>query len=86
MAIRYDGRRWYRLETGTDKELRAVSGTGPAAVYAGGQEGIALRFNGAMWQPVSTTSPAFLVALSPGPSGGLVAVGTIQTFLDLVPP
>ena len=49
-VLHYDGDAWSVVHTDTNGQLRAVWGTGPSHVLAGGQSGIN-RYNGTAWSP-----------------------------------
>ena len=51
------------MQSPTNKALRTVWGTGPTDVYAAGEDGILLRFNGATWTTVPSPTPNLLIQL-----------------------
>jgi hypothetical protein len=85
VALRFDGRRWYRVETPTDRELRAIFGLGPTQVYAVGEGGLVLRFDGTRWETLPSSAKSLLLFLDAGDGGSLLAVGANRTLLQLVP-
>jgi hypothetical protein len=60
-----------------------VFGTSPTEVYAVGENGTVLRFDGASWVGLVSPTTSYLLNLAPGANGSLVAVGTNRTFLEL---
>ena len=82
-ALRYDGRRWLALPAPGPRALRAVWRAGPTEVYAVGEDGTMVRFDGSAWRRVAPESGGFLLGLSPGPLGSLIAVGANQTVVQL---
>jgi hypothetical protein len=64
------------MQSPTQLELRAVWGYGPTEVYAAGENGILLRFNGSAWSVQSNQDfRSLILALEPGSDGSLLAVG-----------
>ncbi len=47
----FDGASWSVVNTGSSRELVALSGAGPSAVFAAGF-GIVVRYDGVQWQPI----------------------------------
>ena len=66
----------------TRLELRSVWGTGPTDVYAVGEDGIMLRFNGSSWSVMAKPQSELLLTVA-GSSGGMVrAVGARGVVLE----
>jgi hypothetical protein len=62
--------------------LRAVWGTSPVDVYAVGEEGKVLRFDGAHWTLLASPTDALLIQIWGEPGvGRLYAVGLLTTIL-----
>lgn len=80
-AARFDGRRWYPLETGTTRNLRAVWGTGPTDVYAVGEDGVALRWDGARWASINLPTEEWLLGIW-GAGGVVYSVGTTRNVIS----
>lgn len=81
--LRYDGVRWYEMDSPTTVALRSVWGTGPTDVYAAGDEGVLLHFDGAAWTPVPSPTDRLLIQLWGAPGDADVfAVGVVTTILN----
>jgi len=80
--LRYDGKRWYAMESPTTLAIRTVWGTGPTDVYAAGEDGLLLHFNGAAWTPLQSPTDRLLLQLwgVPG-SPNVYSVGVVTTIL-----
>jgi uncharacterized protein YjdB len=76
VALRYDGS-WSEMPAGTNRILSAVWGAVAFDLYAVGDEGTVLRFDGTGWQPMLSGTNEFLWAVTgaPGATGAGFAVG-----------
>jgi hypothetical protein len=72
----------YAMPSGTTVALRGVWGSGPVDVYAVGEGGLLLRFDGAQWTRLNSPTDALLIQAwgEPG-QGRLFVVGTVMTIL-----
>jgi hypothetical protein len=82
VILRFDGIRWYAMESPTQKALRGVIGTGPTDVFAVGEDGLLLHFDGAQWTEVTSPSNRLLIQAWGAPGAtALYAVGAVTTVL-----
>jgi hypothetical protein len=84
IAFRYDGATWTSQAMGTSRVLTATWGPSASDVYATGEQGTILRFNGTSWQAMSsgTTDLLWSVTGAPDGSGGAFAVGYNSTIVS----
>ncbi len=82
VALRYDGT-WSEVPAGTTQILSAVWGAVGSDLYAVGDAGTVVRYNGSGWQAMSSGASDFLWAVSGAPdaSGAGFAVGLNGTVL-----
>jgi hypothetical protein len=79
----YDGSQW-TADPGSDEVLRAVAGNSPTDLYAVGDGGRILHYDGVTWSSVNTTGvTADLYAIHVEANGRAVAVGAGGTILRL---
>jgi hypothetical protein len=64
------------------EELRAVWGRGPADIYAVGEQGHVLRWDGATWTKLPSPTEDLLIGLGPGAAGELIGIGVRRTILS----
>lgn len=67
--------RWAEVSSPIASDLRAVWGTSPRDVWAVGDGGVALRWDGVAWRPVATGTSANLVAVWGARANDAWAVG-----------
>jgi hypothetical protein len=70
------------MDSPTTKALRSVWGTGPTDVYAVGEAGIVLRFDGSTWTIRPAPPVGYLLGISAAGGGPPTAVGTRGTVLE----
>lgn len=83
IAFNYAPSSWQSMNVGAVKALTSVWGPSPVDVYATGDAGTILRYNGTSWQAATTGVTDLLWAVSGAPdaSGGAFAVGLNGTVL-----
>lgn len=83
VSLRYDGT-WQELPSGGAQILSAVWGAIEWDLYAVGDAGTILRYNGTGWSPMPSGTQEFLWAIAgaPGAEGGGFAVGLNGTVLQ----
>jgi hypothetical protein len=60
-----------------------VAGTSPTDIYAVGEVGTVLRFDGSSWEPIPLSRTVLLLNLRAEPGGILTAVGSNRTTIRL---
>lgn len=72
---------WLRAETNTTRALHGVHGVSASDVWAVGDSGLALHYDGAKWAPVDTAVPSALNAVWAAASNDVWLVGEAGTVL-----
>jgi hypothetical protein len=64
------------------RDLRAVWGTGPTDVYAAGEGGVLLRFDGAKWTALTSPTTGLLLSFQEGAADVPVVAGARGLILE----
>ncbi|MFC1806104.1 WD40/YVTN/BNR-like repeat-containing protein [Planctomycetota bacterium] len=79
--VRFDGRTWTPMESGTDVDLNGIWGSGPKDVLVVGDGGTILHYDGVRWSPMASGTKKRLSAVWGAGPQDVFAVGEGGTFL-----
>lgn len=81
VILHYDGQAWTRMESGTSATLDCVHGTGPADVFAAGEDGAVVHYDGKAWRSLASGTSQLLMGLWAASPRDVFAVGMGGTIL-----
>ena len=85
LILHGDGLTWKRVKIAGGAPLRAITGTAANDVWAVGDGGTVVRWNGKAWASVPSGTTADLLAVTKAP-GGSVWIGGVRGILRRLPP
>ena len=81
--IHYDGSTWSQIDLGFEPDLRSVVGTGPDDVFAAGDVGLLMHWDGDGWEEIRTGTTQNIEGVWPFPEAVYLALedGTVMRLV-----
>jgi photosystem II stability/assembly factor-like uncharacterized protein len=81
IILRYDGKSWVEMTSGTTADLYAIWGNSSTSVFVVGSEGTILHYDGNNWLPMTSNTTERLYAIWGSSSSNVFAVGANGAIL-----